>query len=155
MVTNSEVTINHRLLSEKMEVDQNFENYKKILVKATKYLRNYPDGIVTASCLVIKNNDEIFILMDGYDPKYKSLNSKHLLIWKLIERYSKMGFKKFNLNGMTSLNVENNPYNGLNEFKLGFNALSYEYIGDLELITNNALYFMYQNTAPLRNILKR
>ena len=155
MVTNSEVTINHRLLSEKMEVDQNFENYKKILVKATRYLRNYPDGIVTASCLVIKNNDEIFILMDGYDPKYKSLNSKHLLIWKLIERYSKMGFKKFNLNGMTSLNVENNPYNGLNEFKLGFNALSYEYIGDLELITNNALYFMYQNTAPLRNILKR
>ena len=93
--------------------------------------------------------------MDGYDPKYKSLNSKHLLIWKLIERYSKMGFKKFNLNGMTSLNVENNPYNGLNEFKLGFNAQSYEYIGDLELITNKALYFMYQNTAPLRNILKR
>lgn len=155
MVTNNEFTNNHRLLSEKIKIDQQFEAYKKILVKATKYLREYPDGIITSSCLVIKNNDEVFILIDGYDPKYKNLNSKHLLIWKLIERYSKMGFKKFNLNGITSLNMKDNPYHGLNEFKLGFNALSYEYIGDLELITNNTLYFMYQNTAPLRNILKR
>lgn len=155
MVSNNQIINNHRLLTEKMEVDQQFEAYKKILVQATNYLRKYPDGIVTSSCLVIKNNDEIFILMDGYNPKYKNLNSKHLLIWKLMERYSKMGFKKFNLNGMTAWNIEDNPYKGLNEFKLGFNALAYEYIGDLELITNNALYFMYQNTAPLRNILKR
>lgn len=155
MVANNQLNNNHRLLNKKIIVDQQFEVYKKILVQATKYLREYPDGIITASCLVIKNDEEVFVLMDGYDTKYKKFNSKHLLIWKLMERYSKLNFKKFNLGGISSLTVENNPYHGLNEFKLGFNALAYEYIGDLELVTNNALYFMYQNTAPLRNILKK
>lgn len=155
MVSNNQIANNHRLLSAKIEVDQQFEAYKKTLVQATNYLRKYPEGIVTASCLIIQNNDEVFILMDGYDTKFKSLNSKHLLIWKLMERYSKLGFKKFNLGGISSLTVQDNPYHGLNEFKLGFNALAYEYIGDLELVTNNTLYFMYQNTAPLRHILKR
>ena len=155
MVTNHKLPNNQKMLTRKMEIDSQFEAYKKTLVKATSYLRDFPDGIITSSCLVIKNNDEVFILIDGHDPKYSSLNSKHLLIWKLIERYSKAGFKKFNLNGLTSLDVKDNPYKGLNEFKLNFNALSYEYIGDLELITNNTMYFMYQNTAPLRNILKR
>lgn len=155
MVSNHQINNNHRLLNQKIVVDQQFEAYKKILIQATKYLREYPDGIITSSCLVIKNYDEAFILMDGYDPKYKTLNSKHLLIWKLMERYSKMGFKKLNLNGMTAFNITNNEYQGLNDFKLGFNALAYEYIGDLELITNNTLYFMYQNTAPIRNILKK
>lgn len=154
MVTTNSI-MNTKLLNEKIEIDQKFESYKKTLVKATKYLREYPDGIVTSSCLIIKNNDEIFVLIDGYDVNYKILNSKHLLMWKLIERYSKKGFKKFNLNGITSLNLDKNPYVGLNEFKLSFNSLAYEYIGDLELITNNTLYFMYQNTAPLRNILKK
>ena len=46
-------------------------------------------------------------------------------------------------------------YKGLNEFKLSFNPIINEYMGDIELITNNALYFMYRNTAPIRNILKK
>ena len=93
--------------------------------------------------------------MDGFDSKYKEFNSKHLLIWKLIERYSKMGLKKFNLGGMTNPTLTKNKYKGLNEFKLGFNAKCIEYIGDLELITNNSLYFIYKNTFSIRHILKR
>lgn len=155
MVANHQIKNNQKLLNQKIIVDQQFESYKKILVQATKYLREYPDGIITSSALIVKDNEEAFILMDGYDPKYKVLNSKHLLIWKLMERYSKMGLKKFNLGGISSFSITNNSYQGLNDFKLGFNALAYEYIGDLELITNNTLYFMYQNTAPIRNILKK
>ena len=104
---------------------------------------------------VVRNNEEIFLLIDGYDQTYKRLNAKHLLLWKLCERYSKKGFKKFNLGGIAGLNNTPIEYKGLNDFKLSFNAQAVEYIGDLELITNNALYFMYQNTSPIRNILKK
>lgn len=144
-----------KLINEKMEQDKKFNKSKKELIRATELLRNNPDGIVTASILIVKNNDEVFMIMDGYDPKYKSFNSKHLLIWKLIERYSKQGFKKFNLNGITNVDIEKNKYTGLNNFKLGFNALCYEYIGDLELVTNNTLYLIYRNTSPIRSILKK
>ena len=92
--------------------------------------------------------------MDGHDPKYKSFNSKHLLIWKLIEMYSNEGFKKFNLGGMTNPLDLKNKYQGLNTFKLSFHAKSYEYIGDLELVCNNAKYFMIKNSA-FKSILKK
>ena len=92
--------------------------------------------------------------MDGYEPKFKSLNSKHLLIWKLIEIYSNQGFKKFNLGGMTDPFDTKNKYAGLNTFKLGFHAKSYEYIGDLELVCNGAKYFMIKNST-LKNMLKK
>lgn len=152
---------NHMLASSekavelKIEADRLLEKYRKELVKATNYLKNYPDGIITSSILVIKNYDECFVLMDGYDTKYKYLNSKHLLIWKLIDRYQKAGFKRLNLGGITNINIEDNPYKGLNEFKLGFDAKSVEYLGDLELICNNTLYFMYKNTFSIKNILKK
>lgn len=141
------------LVKRKMEADKEMAYYKKQLVKATNYLKNYPDGIITSSALVVMNNHEIQILMDGYDSKYKVLNSKHLLIWKLIERYSNLGFKKFNLGGMT--NPSEKKYKGLNDFKLNFNAKCIEYIGDLELITNNTLYFMYRNSLSLKGIIKK
>lgn len=146
---------NEKIVSLKIEADKLLDLYKKELIKATNYLRDYPDGIITSSALIVKNHDEVYMLMDGYDTKYKSFNSKHLLIWKLMERYSKLGFKKFNLGGMTNPTLENNPFKGLNEFKLGFGAKCVEYIGDLELVTNNALYFMYKNSFSIKNILKK
>lgn len=146
---------NNRLINKKINSDFQLERYKKQLIIATNLLRDYPDGIVMASVLIVKYRDTIHMLMDGYDVQYKSFNAKHLLIWKLIEKYSKLGYKKFNLGGITNFNISNNKYQGLNEFKLNFGAKAYEYIGDLELITNNTLYFMYRNAAPIRNILKK
>ena len=64
-------------------------------------------------------------------------------------------YKKFNLGGMTNPNLNNNKYDGLNEFKLSFDATCIEYIGDLELITNQKLYNLYRNSKPIRYILKR
>ena len=51
--------------------------------------------------------------------------------------------------------VKNEKYNGLNEFKLSFNARCVEYIGDLELTINQTLYNLYRNSKPIRYILKR
>lgn len=151
---NKKLKDNRNFINQKLKEDKLLENYRKELIKATKYLKESPDGIITSSVLIAKNKDECFMLMDGYNPKYKSFSSKHLLIWKLIEKYSKEGYKTFNLGGMADAN---NPdkYKGLNDFKLDFNAKAIEYIGDLELITNNTLYFLYKNSIFLKRILKK
>lgn len=149
----SNIENNEKNLIKKMEEDKKLNYYRKTLVKATKYLKENPDGVITSTALVIKDKDEAYILMDGYDKKYKDLNSKHLLIWKLCERYSKKGLKRLNLGGVTNPNIENNKYKGLNDFKFNFNALCYEYLGDIELICNETLYYLYK-AVPLKNILK-
>lgn len=71
-------------------------------------------------------------------------------LWKICN----FRIQKFNLGGISNPRLEDNLYSGLNEFKLGFNSLAYEYIGDLELVCNNTLYFMYKN-SPIKNILKK
>lgn len=144
-----------KVMNQKILVDQTFEKYKKQLVIATKYLKNYPDGIILSSVLVVKWDDTVYLVMDGHDSKYKNFNSKHLLLWKLIGRYSKLGFKHFNLGGISNIQKTTNQYKGLNEFKLNFNAKAIEYAGDFELITNSPLYFMYSKTTNFNNMIRK
>ena len=126
------------------------------MIQATHLLQQNPAGIIVASAITVKHHSEVYLILDGYEVSYKSINAKHLLIWKLIEKYAQEGFKKFNLGGMTNpLLIENNKYHGLNEFKLGFGAKAVEYIGDLELITNPLLYALYQNGSPFRKLKKK
>ncbi len=151
---NEIVTKNLKNINLKITADKRYNELKLQLIEATNLLKNNPDGIITSSALVVKNKDEVYLLMDGYDNKFKSLNSKHLLLWKLIENYSIQNYKKFNLGGITNPFEKNNKYEGLNTFKLGFNSKVYEYIGDLELVCNNTKYFLIKNSF-LKKALKK
>jgi len=147
-IKNREKYINEKIIQDKILNDKKLE-----LVKATKLLKQYPDGIISSSILVIKDRKQVTLLMDGYDKKFKSFNSKHLLIWKLCEKYSNEGYSIFNLGGITSVTLKENKYKGLNDFKLSFGSTAVEYIGDLELITNPTLHFLEK--SPIPNILKK
>ena len=144
---------NDKLITKKIAADNLLEKIKKQLMIATNMLKENPDGIITSSVLILTNKDTVYLYMDGYDKKYQFLNSKHLLLWKIIEKYSLQGFKKFNLGGVINIFSSNERYNGLNEFKLSFDPDIIEYVGDMELICNNTLYFMYKNN--IKNILKK
>lgn len=138
-----------KLLNKKMEADKSTNLYHERLVNAINLSANYPNGIILATVLVVKVKDMVTIVMDSYDKKYNSFNAKHLIIWKLIEKFAKEGYHYFNLGGITGKVDKNNKYYGLNTFKLGFGSYVYEYIGDYEFVTNKPLYIMYRNTAPL------
>ena len=146
---------NEEIINKKIEEENKLNEIKNELVYATNLLRENPDGIVTSACLVTKYRDEVYLFIDGYNRDFKRLYPKHLMIWKLIELYNKAGFKRFNLGGTTNPKINNEKYNHLNEFKLSFNARSIEYIGDLELITNNTYYTLYRNSKPIRFILNK
>lgn len=142
------------LIKKRMNSDKYLDQYKKELVYATKLLREHPKGIVTSSVLIAKKNNEAFILIDGFDSKYKKFNSKHLLIWQLITICKSQGINKLNMGGVSNVIIDNNKYTGLNEFKLGFNSKIIEYAGDFELITNKRNYNLYRNYVPLKNLIK-
>lgn len=142
-------------ISKKMNMDLDVYKYNKQLVEATKLLKEYPDGLITSSALIAKYKDEVTLLIDGHNKLYKNLNAKHLLIWELCKIYKKEGYKKFNLGGIANINIDDNKYKGLNNFKQSFNPYIIEYMGDLEIITNSSLYFMYSNSKAIKNIIKK
>lgn len=146
---------NNRIINEKLIVDQNVVKYRNQLAEATEYLKKFPAGIVTSAVLIIKWQDEIYLAIDGYDENYRKFGAKQLMIWKLMGRYAKLGYKKFHLGGVSNINKTNNKYKGLNEFKLNFHANVTEYAGDFELITNSPLYFVYKNSFGITGMFNK
>ena len=133
-----------KTLSMKLEADNLLASYKDQLLKATQLLKEYPEGIITACTLVIKNGSEAVLLIDSRDKKYSNFNSKHILLWKIIAKYASEGYKKFNLGAVSNIKLKPNKYQGLNDFKCNFNPKIYEYLGDFELVAIKSLYLMYQ-----------
>lgn len=133
-----------KTLSMKLEADTLLASYKDQLLKATQLLKEYPEGIITACALVIKNGSEAVLLIDSRDKKYSNFNSKHILLWKIIAKYASEGYKKFNLGAVSNIKLKPNKYQGLNDFKCNFNPKIYEYLGDFELVAIKSLYLMYQ-----------
>lgn len=143
-----------KLINKKLTSDSLLNKYENKLITATSLLKTNPKGIVLASIMIIKYYGTIYMFMDGYDMNYRYLNAKHLLLWKVIEEYSKKGFKKFNLGGISNVNKED-KYKGLNEFRMNFGSCAIEYAGDFELVTNNTLYFMYKKATQISHIIKK
>ena len=143
-----------KIISKKIDADRQLGVYKNQLIEATKLIRDYPTGIILSCVLVAKHRNEVYLYMDSFDRKYKQFNSKHLILWKIIEKYSNNGYKRFNLGAVSDITIKNNPYKGLNMFKTNFNASIIEYIGDFELVTHKAKYFLYKQMVKQKDQLK-
>ena len=150
---NNQMEIEHsnKLTAIKIEADNLLGKYHDQLTTASKMIQRYPKGIIIASALFIKEDNEVYMIMDGFDKNYKRYNAKHLLIWEALNYYKK--YKYLNLGGITSLKED--KYKGLNNFKMNFGSTAYEYIGDLELICIPSKYFLLKNAIPYQNIIKK
>ena len=125
-------------INKKMNSDKALLSYKNDIEYATHYL-NKNEKTYIAGALTIKFNNRINIAISGIDTKYKAFNANYYLHYKILEYY-KDAYKFVDLNGITGDFTNNNPYKGLNDFKLGFNPHLYEFIGEYDLILNENAY---------------
>lgn len=146
------------ILNKKMESDKLLVIYKEYLVNSITLLRNNPEGIIIGGTIIIKDNDIIHLLIDGYDKSYGKFCPLYLTKWEIIKEYCNSNFKYLDMNAITKTSdKEKNPYKGLNEMKFGFNSIAYEYIGEFNLIVNNPIYALYKSLIiedSLKNINK-
>lgn len=141
-------------LSKKMLSDKLLIKYKNEIMEAS---RKYSDNELQkyiAGALVIKGKNTVNIIYSGYDKLYRHLNANYFLHYSLINYY-KDNYHYLGLNGLTGDFSPNNPYYGLNEFKLGFKPQVYEYIGELDLIINDKAYNNLLITGKLHQIFDK
>ena len=125
-------------IKEKMNSDRILLSYKNDIEIATKGLRENKE-IYIAGAFVIRYLNRIHIVISGYDKAFKHFDPNYFLHYQILEYY-KSNFKFVDLNGMTGYFSTNNPYYGLNQFKLGFKPHIYEFIGEFDLIFNEHAY---------------
>ena len=132
-------------LNKKMESDKLVSSYKNNMLLATELLKNHPEGILIGGALVIKYDNAAYIISDGYNEKFSSLNASYLIKWQMISDYNRQGLKYLNMNAVVGEFEKKNQYSGLNEMKLGFNTIVTEYIGEFDLILNNFTYNLFKS----------
>ena len=79
------------------------------------------------------------IIFSAYDKNYKRFAPNYFLHYSIIKYYQDK-FDYLDLNGVVGNFEVENPYSGLNRFKLGFNPRIYEFIGEFDLIIEPKRY---------------
>ena len=140
-------------LKRKLDSDVVLNTYKDSIAIATRHLANNKEEYI-AGAITIKFKNRVNILISGYDIQYKRFCPNYFLHYKLIEYY-RNDFDFMDLNGITGDFTDTNPYKGLDEFKLGFNPLTFEYIGEYDFIINDGLYKSMEQSGQLAKEFKR
>lgn len=144
-----------KLLNKKLNSDKTLQKYHHFLDKAIELYQTQKEDIIVGTCATIRNNKEIYFLIDGYNEKYREVHSTHMLKWALIKKYSLLGYKIFNL-GEINQNYFNttNKYHGQFMYKIGFGGNIIEYPPNLLLIINKPIYNAYVKMNKLKTKIK-
>lgn len=143
--TDAKISAKKRILNAKMESDKLLHIYKNNLVLATKLLKENPDGLIVGGAITINYDNATYLIIEGFNKKYSFINPNYLLKWNIITDAKKNNHKYVNLNAVVGEFEQKNPYQGLNEMKLGYNSIITEYIGEFDIILNNFSYGIYKN----------
>lgn len=140
-------------INQKMNSDRKLLSYKNDVLEATER-NNKHEKIYIAGALIIKYQNRIQIVISGYDKKLRKFNPNYFLHHQIIEHYKK-SYDYLDLNGMTGDFTKENPYYGLNKFKLGFNPNIYEFIGEHDLVINEKKYHKLLTNGTLAKIFNK
>lgn len=136
---------NKELFEKKVLSDKLLNIYKSNLIFSTNVLKENPNGLIIGGGINIIYDNVAFLVTEGFDPKYGSLNASYLLKWKMTCDYKNEKLKYYNMGMITGNFTKKNKYIKLNESKLGYNSAVTEYIGEFDIILNNFKYNIYKN----------
>lgn len=141
------------LLKRKMDSDNVLNTYKNNITELTRYLSSSEDCYI-AGAITIKYKNRVNILISGYDKKYSSYAPNYFLHNELINYY-KDKYDFLDINGISGNFTKENPYKGLDDFKIGFKPIAIENIGEFDLIINDGLYLNLDKNGILAKEFKR
>ena len=128
-----------KIINAKMSSDKSLLTYKNDIMEATKGISENKSDYL-AGALVIRHGNVASIIFSSYDKEYKRFAPNYFLHYNLIKYYQD-NFDYLDLNGVVgNFNSRNNPYAGLNRFKLGFKPRVYEFIGEYDLVIEQKSY---------------
>ncbi len=136
--------------NEKIKSDKEMSDVSTTLAKATARMGENVNKEYIAGAFIVKNEGRVTIIITGQSDVYKEIDSKTYLFYKIIEEYKKAGYNYLDLYGITGDFNDNNPYKKLNDFKLKFNPVVYEYIGEFDLVVNKTLHQLLWSTNKIQ-----
>lgn len=142
-IINPNIVKTKKLLDNKMKSDKLIDKYQNKVIEASNIYSKYPNGLIIGCCAIIKNDNTIYFIEEGYEEKLREVYSLSMLKWEIIKKYSKLGYKNFNLGVIPPIKDKDNKYYGIYLSKIGFNPRIYEFPGKFDLVFNKYLYTIH------------
>lgn len=137
--------VKEKILNKKIESDMALEKYSKMLNKAIRFNREHNEDVIIGTSIIMRNNREIYFLIDGYKEEYRAIHSTHILKWAIIKKYNSMGYRIFNLGEIhNNYSDKSSKYYGQYLYKIGFSGNVVEYAPNLMLVINKRVYSAYE-----------
>lgn len=134
----------------KMESDRVIEDIKADIFNVNKRMQENVTKEYIGGAFVVRHEGRVTIIITGHYNNYSDIDVKEFLFYKMIEMYQNANYKFIDLYGITADYTDKNPYKSLNEFKLRFNPVVYEYIGEFDLIVNKAFHQLLWSTNKIQ-----
>jgi len=148
-ITNYNGPITKDIINAKFDSDAKLTELRKKLSEVTKIFKENPENIIIATCAIIKDSKNVYVVAEGSNNKYEKLCAKYLLKWDVIKESAILGYNEFNHGTIPrNFHKESYEYSKYN-FKAGFNGVTREYIGEYNLIINPVIYMTYKSFMPL------
>ncbi len=142
------------MLLNKMNSDKKVAELKHNIDLLNEKLKSEMKNEIVGCAFIIKQNSRVNLVISGINDEYSKQNINYFLHYRFIEYYKKLGYNFLDLNAISGNLNEKNPYKSLNDFKFSFNPLVYEYIGEFDLVVNNAYYNLLWSTGKLEKEFK-
>ena len=140
---------NKNIYNEKMNSDKKLYEINKEISELNNKIQNGINKEFIAGAIVIKQNKIASIYISGFNKNYTRLKPNYYLHYMLLDHYKNNEFNYMDLNGITGDFTKDNPYKGLNDFKMAWNPKVYEYIGEFDLLINQTKYSLLWSTKAL------
>lgn len=116
--------------NKRTQIQQQVDSNERKLNETKDKIDQEGEILNLAAALYLYNDHEVYYLSSGSNPKYNAYMGAYRLQWDMIKFAKEHNVDRYNFYGITGDFSENAEDFGVQQFKKGFNANVYEYIGD-------------------------
>jgi len=146
---------NKNIYNKKLESDKKVSDINLEITEISNKLQKNVIKEKIAGALVVKYFNRVYVLVSGFNKDFAKLTPNYVMFGKMIQKYKDEDFAFMDLNGITGDFSDSNPYKGLNDFKMSFKPIIYEYFGEFDLIINKTMYSLLLNSNILNKEFTR
>lgn len=115
----------------------------------------FHEGQPIAGTLAIHYGDKVWYLYGASSNEHRNLMPNYLLQWEMIRWAIETKCRVYDFRGVSGDISEDNPLYGLYRFKKGFGGDFTEFVGEMDLVLNKAVYtFMEKSTSIFKDLRK-
>ena len=161
-IKNLEANIEKMSDAKYKDSEKNANKKQEFVNQLTKAKKEYEviepikeDKLTLSAIMTAKYGNKVWTLHGGNNTLLRELNANYFIYYEIIKDAKKEDYELIDFFGTTGNPTTDNPVYGIHLFKKRLGGEYTEFIGELDLIINKPIYYIYKTLVPIRYKLQK